>query len=436
MGRSGLSNQLQWLRREVAQWRAEGVVDEALAQRILARYPAAAERNWGRVVFSAIGAVLVGLGVILFFAYNWQDLPKAAKLALVFGALALAHGSAAAIARRADAGRGLTEGLHALGTMLFGAGIWLVAQIYHIDEHYPNAFLVWSLGALALAWAMPSIVQAMLALFLVAFWAGVELLDFHTPVHGAPLLAVLGVLPLAWWRRSPSLLFTALVVLFLVTALAVAGDHAKAVLPLLVLMAASAFAGGAAAPAGAFPAAAGPLRAVGLLVVLGSSYLLSFKDMGDLLRKLDFSKPVLAVYFGAAGIALVAAVVVLARGKPERLDRYARWQLGLLAVALAVVLAGIFAPSARGGSWPVALLFNGVVLGYAALLILEGSEHLRPRLVGAGCLLFAMVAVGRYADLFTSLLVRAAVFVALGVILFLVGNFYARSRRRAQGAQA
>ncbi|HSG76169.1 MAG TPA: DUF2157 domain-containing protein, partial [Burkholderiales bacterium] len=90
----------------MAQWRAEGLVDEALAQRILARYPAGAERNWGRIVFSAIGAVLVGLGVILFFAYNWQELPKAAKLALAIGALAAAHGSAMALARRANASVG------------------------------------------------------------------------------------------------------------------------------------------------------------------------------------------------------------------------------------------------------------------------------------------------------------------------------------------
>lgn len=40
--------------------------------------------------------------------------------------------------------------------MLFGAGIWLVAQIYHIEEHYPNGFLIWGLGAMALAWALPS----------------------------------------------------------------------------------------------------------------------------------------------------------------------------------------------------------------------------------------------------------------------------------------
>jgi uncharacterized membrane protein len=429
-----LSKQLEWLKQELAQWRAEGLVDAALAQRILARYPPAAERNWGRVIFSAIGAVLVGLGVILFFAYNWQDLPKAAKLALVIGALVLAHGGAIGVARRPDASRGLVEGLHVLGTMLFGAGIWLVAQIYHIDEHYPNAFLVWSAGALTMAWAMPSIAQALLALFLVTFWAGVELFDFHTPVHGAPLLVVLGVLPLAWWRRSPALLFCGLAVLFLVSAFAAGAIHAKAVMPLLFVMGAAAFIAGAAAPATAFPAAGAPLRAVGLLVVLACSYLLSFRDLAELLRKVDLSRPEIAIYLAAAGAALAGAVVLLVRGGLAQLDAHRRWQLGLAAAGLAIVLPGMFL-LARGGGWLVVISFNVIVLGFAALLILEGSERLRPRMVGAGCLLFAMVAIGRYADLFTSLLVRASVFVALGVALFLVGNFYARSRRRAQAAQ-
>ncbi|MDH4095847.1 MAG: DUF2157 domain-containing protein [Betaproteobacteria bacterium] len=429
-----MSKHLDWLKRELVQWRAEGLVDEPLAQRILARYPAATERNWGRIIFSSIGAVLVGLGVILFFAYNWQALPKAAKLALVFGGLALAHGSALAVARRPDGARGLVEGLHVLGTMLFGAGIWLVAQIYHIDEHYPNAFLVWSAGALAMAWAMPSIVQALLALCLVTFWAGVELFDFHSAVHGAPLLVVLGVLPLAWWRRSPVLLFFTLAVLFVVTAFAAGALQAKAVMPLLYLMGAASLIAGAAAPATPFPDAGGPLRFLGLTVVLGCSYLLSFKDLAGMLRKVDFSSPGLALYFGAAGLALAGALALLARGRLAQVDAYRRWQLVLLAVALAIVLIATFRFD-RGAGLPTAVAFNLIALGFAALLILEGSAQRRARLVAVGCLLFAMIAIGRYADLFTSLLVRSAVFVAVGVTLFLVGNFYARSRRRAQEAQ-
>jgi len=431
-----LSNHLQWLKQEMAQWRAEGLVDESLAGRILARYPEAAERNWSRIIFSAIGAVLVGLGVILFFAYNWQQLPKAVKLVLVFSALLAAHGGALAIARRTDANRGLVEGLHVLGTMLFGAGIWLVAQIYHIDEHYPNAFLVWSLGALALAWTMPSIAQALLALFLVTFWAGVEVLQFRSPMHGAPALVVACVLPLAWLRRSPVLLFWTLAVLYLVTAFTAIGTHSNVLLPLLFVLGAAGLVAGTAAPATSFPRAAGPLRTLGLLVVLGCSFLLSFKDAFGLLRRVDFSRPEAVIYLGAACTALAGAIVLLVRARRAGLDAYRYWELALLGLGLVIVLTSGFFGYARGVGWPVVLVFNVIMLGFAALFILEGSEQLRAKMVGAGCLLFALVAFGRYADLFTSLLVRAAVFVALGAALFFVGNFYSRSRRRAQEAQS
>jgi len=434
-----VTKHLLWLKQEVALWRADGLVDDALAQRILARYPDAAERGWGRIVFSALGAVLVGLGVILFFAYNWQDIPKAVKLTLVFGALAAAHGSAMLLSRRADARiearPALVEGLHALGTMLFGAGIWLVAQIYHIDEHYPNAFLVWSLGALALAWALPSPVQALLALFLVAFWAGVEVFQFHTPIHAAPLLVVLGVLPLAWWRRSAALLFCTLAVLFTVTAFAVGWIQFEALIPLLFMMGAAAVISGVAAQATAFPTAEGPLRNIGLLVVLGIGYALTFPRIASSLGQLKFTRPGLVIYFGAAGVALLAALaaaaVVFARGGLAQLDVYRRWQLALLCVGLAIVLVSVFSHS-RPDGWAIALPFNAIVLGLAALLILEGGARLQPSRVGIGCLIFALVTVSRYTDLFSSLLVRAAVFVALGAGLFFVGSFYARQRRRAQ----
>jgi uncharacterized membrane protein len=431
-----MSKQQRWLKQEVAQWRTEGLVDDALAQRILARYPETAERGWGRIIFSALGAVLVGLGVILFFAYNWQAIPKVAKLALVFGALAAAHGAAMTLARRTDANRALVEGLHALGTMLFGAGIWLVAQVYHIDEHYPNAFLVWSLGALALAWALPSLVQALLALFLISFWAGVEVFQFHTPIHGAPLLVALGVLPLAWWRRSPALMFWALAVLFVVTAFAAGGIRLEALFSLLFMMGAAAFIAGVAAEANGVRAADAPLRAVGLFVVLGIGYALSFPRIARALGDVNFeNKPGLVIYFAAVGAALLAAIAAAAvsfsRGALAQIDTYRRWQLALVGIGLAIVLWVTFSHSKVDG-WAIALPFNAIVLALAALLILEGSAHLKPRLVAAGCLIFALVTVSRYTDLFSSLLVRAAVFIALGAGLFFVGSFYTRQRRRAQ----
>ncbi len=224
----------KWLHGEIDLWQSEGLIDRRLAASLTERYPVT-DRGWSRIIFSAIGATLVGLGVILFFAYNWEDLPKFAKLGVVFVALLGSHGAGLWIGWRSADQRSLVEGLHILGTMLFGAGIWLIAQIYHIDEHYPNAFLFWSLGALGFAWTLPSLAQGFLAVLLISLWSAFEVFDFNWVNHWAPFLAAFGIVPLAWVQRSRVLLFFGLLVLWL---LLVAGAaFSSAVMTLFVLVA-------------------------------------------------------------------------------------------------------------------------------------------------------------------------------------------------------
>lgn len=189
-----LKKHIHWLLSELETWVQEGIINDTQARAIRSRYPGKEQAGtWGRVAFASFGAILMGLGVILLFAYNWDKMHKFAKLGVVFFALIAAHG--AALAARRTASR---ETLHVLGTMFFGAGIWLVAQIYHINEHYPNAFLVWGIGALSMAWVLPSLPQALMATFLLVLWNGFESYGFHSPNHAAPALILLGILPLAW----------------------------------------------------------------------------------------------------------------------------------------------------------------------------------------------------------------------------------------------
>jgi hypothetical protein len=71
----------------------EGIIDTAGAESIGRLYPQPqikTSRPWALIVFSGIGAVIVGLGVILLFAYNWHEMSKFIKLTVVFGSLALA----------------------------------------------------------------------------------------------------------------------------------------------------------------------------------------------------------------------------------------------------------------------------------------------------------------------------------------------------------
>jgi uncharacterized membrane protein len=89
----------------------------------------------------------------------------------------------------AGASRVIAHAMLLLGVILFGANIQLIAQIYHIDTHYPNGILLWTLGALAVAWLVPSQPVAVAGLALATLWSGMEIGDFDQQVHW-PFLAV------------------------------------------------------------------------------------------------------------------------------------------------------------------------------------------------------------------------------------------------------
>ena len=150
---AGQDDKISWLHCEVERWAREGVIDTSQLQSIKSLYPQQIKKSqpWALVIFSGIGAVIIGLGIILLFAYNWDKMSKYAKLAIVFGSLIFSHIIGITLFLRTQRFKGIGEAVCLLGTMLFGAGIWLIAQIYHIEEHYPNAFLLWAIGAILLA---------------------------------------------------------------------------------------------------------------------------------------------------------------------------------------------------------------------------------------------------------------------------------------------
>jgi uncharacterized membrane protein len=430
-----MSKHTRWLQDQISAWRDEGLIDPGLAEILRARYPLGDPGTpWGRLVVSCVGAVVFGLGIILFFAYNWADMHKLVKLALVFGALLAAHGAGLYFSRSATAKRGLVESLHVLGTMLFGAGIWLVAQIYHIDEHYPNAFFVWGLGALALAWAMPSIAQGLMAVLLVFLWGCFEVFDFSSPNYAGPWIVLVGVLPLAWMQRSRVLLFFALVAFIALYAFNVGQVENDLIVAALFYCACLYLAAGRLSTLGAFPQSGPLFRIVGYSVYLLLIYLFTFKPVVRELVRIDAENidewSLLVAPFAAA---LLAWGVLLATGAWQRADAIRRWDVSLILLAMVLVLVAQFGVS-REHLGILMLAFNLVFLGHCVIMIVHGTDRLNWQQVSIGCVLFAALAFARFVDLFDHLLMRSLFFLALGAGLFLMGNFYSR-RKKLHGAR-
>jgi uncharacterized membrane protein len=426
-----------WLHRELERWVDEKLVSPEQATHLRQRYPVSMPAfSWGLIVFATTGALVVGLGVILLLAYNWDGIPKFGKLALIFGAMAGAHAAGLHWLRQDDWRRKLGEAMLVLGTMFFGAAIWLVAQIYNIDEHYPNGFLTWAAGALVLAWVIRSTALGILAVLLVGIWGGCEAVDFNRPGHWAMLVVVLGVAPLAWRNRSAVLLALCVAatqaLLLLNLGVWGAGAHLfTASLAFAVLLA-----GAARLSAAVFSGGARVMEGFGYGVFLVCAYLLTFR--GATRGLLDWERapgwrPEFAVAIGwglfAIAIALwawVARRALLARELAvERTD----W---LLPIALLYAF-GIAAIGARGWEQFVAWSFTALLLGLAAWWMWRGCQQSRLGITVLGSVVLTALVAARYFDLFQSMASRGLAFIVLGGLFLAEALYYRKIRRHADG---
>lgn len=426
-----MKKHIHWLLNELETWVREGIISDDQAMAIRGRYPTPEQAGtWGRIAFAAAGAILIGLGVILLFAYNWEKMHKFLKLSVVFTALIAAHGAAFATGRTAA-----KETLHLLGTMFFGAGIWLVAQVYHIEEHYPNAFIVWGAGALALAWALPSLAQSLIAAFLFALWDGFEVFAFSDPNRLAPVLIFLGILPLAWLLRS-RVLASAGLASFLFTLFATAQRQSwQLVIPVFLSCAAALLAAGIIMQKSRrAPELASVCVFFGNGLYLFLIFILTFPGtrahMTLLFRELPATLWILVP--SAAALCLWVWAFWPFSDLRERIAAGLRIEHLAAPIALALYLVQTNLKHPLGGFLGAAP-YNLLFLFSAVMLMQRGFRTLHLRSAVMGSVLLAALAIARYADLFQSLLARAAVFLLVGGMMLGVGVFFARARRTRQG---
>lgn len=436
---------LQWLHAQIPHWVNAKLIDQdqALAiennsqKRLGVDLSHHSESDMGRVVFSSIGAILFSLGVILFFAYNWQDMHRFLKLAIIFSAIFFAHAGAQWFSRPSNThptkNRAASEGLALLGTMLFGAGIWLVSQIYHINEHYPNAFMAWGIGALLMAWVRLSLIQAILSLVLLSVWGYLETVKFHSINHLSPWIIMIGLAPLAWILRSSLLLFFSLVLFYSLWMASLIDPLDETLFYVILTVAAILIGVGilfSRANIDHFPKLRYVLIFPGYTVYLCYVYGLTFAHFSKKQEVLTaFENNFQAAFFWAPlCIAIVTAVsACLPLKKLQPAEETDKLQITLLLFSLCLIY------TVGSGFWSLSYpflsgLMNLVFIGHCLLFIIHGSRDQRAWEVALGCLLFSSLVFARYIDLFDSLLSRSLIFLILGASLFLVGNFYSRHK--------
>lgn len=189
----------------LARWRAAELVDDAAVERIRA-WEGAQRRGWPFPVLIALalGAILLGAGLLLFVSAHWDSLSPAARLSLVALLTVAFHLVAAVLAPGFSA---LAQALHALGTVALGASIFLTGQIFHLEAEWNEGVLLWAAGAWAAFALLRDEPQFLLAALLTPAWLAAEWAQRNMAEPGLP--EGLALLALAYFTsRRPSLVWT------------------------------------------------------------------------------------------------------------------------------------------------------------------------------------------------------------------------------------
>jgi uncharacterized membrane protein len=387
---------VEQLGREVDGWVADGLITAEQAAAVRARYRGAAvtaraePRGRAASALAVIGAIAVGFGVIGFLAANWEAMSHGLRLVLNTAAVGGSYAAAFELRERTGRLPRVGEALYLLGVLLFGAALFLVGQMYHVEAHDPLALLLWGAAAAAVALVVGSRAISWAALLILTGWVGFEA---GTALEGsgedATGLAVLAV----FYGGALYGLGT------------VALERVRA-----RWLTETGFASGG--------------RALGLLLAAAGLFVFTFSEAADELgeagRSLDGSLQ--AALLVVAALALASAVVLALSARPS-----ARYESGAFAIAVAVLLVGVLA----GGSGDLyAVVFNLLFAALALGTIYAGYLNDEPWLVNFGVVLVAIDLIARYFDVFWSAVPRSAGLIGAGVLVLAIAYLLERQRKQ------
>ena len=172
---------IRQLKRDLARWVQDGLIHADEVDGLLASAGLNQKSGSLQNILAILGFLFLGASAISYLAANYGAIPRLALLAAGIALMWLSYGFGAQLVQRNRESIG--QGLIFLGVLLFGANIMLIAQMYHISEHYPNGVLAWGLGALAIAAVTPSRPALGASIVLAALWTTLESTAFDVSFH-------------------------------------------------------------------------------------------------------------------------------------------------------------------------------------------------------------------------------------------------------------
>jgi len=366
----------------IRKWLDEGTINDAQKEKMLsdlAEYKRERRSKKQIVAFSTIGAILIGLGAILFMASNWEKIGDTVRVLMLVGSTVGIHYVGYRLKYEKQKYLRVGSALIFLSALFFGASLFLIAQIYNINANSSTLVLIWVLGVFPLVYGYRSAPVAGLCSLLFYLWIGLlylERTDINRLISIWDLYLISGI---------------ALYFIGTLHELTEKVKHASI-----------------------------PFEFMGLQAALFSLFIHTF-ELGE--YKVEKIIPVIYAIEGLLFLAFLLPKPLRSKLKGFQADM----SISLIALLMAgITLTTIYSPASEK---TYMILFNIIFLGLLILLLYAGYSTEDMGIVNTTMFWFILLIFARYFDFFWELLPRSLFFMAGGLVLLVISVGLERKRR-------
>lgn len=430
----------QWLLQELPELEDAGALTPDNRKQIEAYYAeqVGTRAHWATIAFAMLGALLIGGGIILLFAHNWENLSRSARAVLSFFPLIL--GAALSMFAIRRGGTGLRESAGIFHSLAVGACIALIGQTYHLPSNTPAFLLTWALLIVPLIFLLPSTGAYLFYITLICSWAGVAQ-DEHGHALGFWLLlvpALVHVVQRIRVQQHDGLLALWGLMLMLPIALGIVLERT---MPGLWIVAYATFLSlSGLLGLRLFPTETGwrnPLLTIGLAGITALTYLFTWQDVwhgiGWGYTRTYHGYQTWGVWSDSAltaGLALAWAITATKSLRQFTLPTIILGSFPLFATA------GFFISATSDSELINALLFNVFMLALGLAHLVQGCRHTQLRQVNYGMAVLGLLLITRFFDSDFSFLARGLAFIIMGSCFLAANLIIARKKHQQKGAQS
>ncbi len=137
----------RFLLNELTNHKNKGIITEHQLGDIMNFYEEDPGINFIKILVT-IGAVLIGLGILSFIASNWTYMGKFLKVAVIIATLGTSIFTSFKLEKNYPK---TSKALLYLSALIYGAGIFLMEQIFNFGGEFTQSFLIWTIGVLSVS---------------------------------------------------------------------------------------------------------------------------------------------------------------------------------------------------------------------------------------------------------------------------------------------